>query len=315
MQSIYNFFSSPLVKPSYMLLSERDRLQAYFSQADPMTVLGLQDTTDLDFTGNRASGKLDSLNYANRKGFYGHNQLLCDAQGISLGLFGQQLWGRDAQYFGQKRNDWSLKDKESVRWLEQFEDSQSFFAQFPQHTAFNVCDREADFYELFAARRAANVHLIVRSNKDKTLANQEKLWQTLDAAAFEEIQLVDIYDPKGKKVQVAFQVKFAPVKIPPTYRAKRDQADNCPIVQLYGVVVEQVSPLLQWQEKAIKWRLLTTFPVLQVEQALQILKFYTLRWRVEEFHYVLKQGAKVEQKQLKQPASLENLIMTFPKYS
>lgn len=298
-----------------MLLSEQARLDAYFSQAAPMTVLGLQDTTELDYTGKRANDKLGSMNYAKRKGFFAHNHLLCDAQGLSLGLFGQQFWNRDAQYFGENRAMWALKDKESVRWLKHFESFQSFFAQFPQHTAFDVCDREADFYELFAARRVDNVHLIVRSNKDKTLTNKAKLWATLDQEPFEGIHLADIYNPKGKKVQIAFQIKFAPVEIPPTYRAKRDHVPDdtsgCEAVPLYGIVIEQVSPLLKWQEKPIKWRLLTTFPVIDIEQALQIIRFYSLRWRIEEFHYVMKQGPKIEQKQLKEPNSLKNLITTY----
>lgn len=294
-----------------MLLAERDRLQTYFSQAAPMTVLGLQDTTDLDFTGRRASKKLDSLNYANRKGFYGHNHLLSDDNGLCLGLFGQRLWGRDAQYFGQNRALWPLEDKESARWLNDFEDFQSFFAQFPQHTAFDVCDREADFYELFAARRVENVHLIVRSNKDKTLTNQEKLWETLDNEPFEGIHLASIYNPKGKKVRMAFQIKYAPIEIPPNYRATRDQPEDCNPVPLYGIVVEQVSPLSEWQKKPIKWRLLTTLAILDVNLALQVLKYYTLRWRIEEFHYVMKQGPKLEEKQLEEPSSLKNAITLY----
>lgn len=294
-----------------MLLSERDRLHQYFSEASATTVLGIQDTTDLDFTGKRASDKLGSLNYPNRKGFYGHNHLLCNSKGEAFGLFGQQFWNRDAQYFGENRTLWSLEDKESVRWLNHFEDFQSFFAQFPQHTAFDICDREADFYELFAARRVKNVHLIVRSNKDKTLTNEEKLWETLDNEPFEEIHSTHIYNPKGKKVEMTFQLKFTSVEIPPNYRAKRDQADNCAPVLLYGIVIEQISPLKSWQKKPIKWRLLTTFPLTNATDALQILLFYTLRWRVEEFHYVLKQGPKIEQKQLEEPSSLENLITMY----
>jgi hypothetical protein len=293
-----------------MLLSERDRLHAYFSGAAPMTVLAPQDTTDLDFTGKRAAGKLDSLNYANRKGYYAHNHLLLNSQGVSLGLFGQRLWGRDAQYFGEDRSLWPLEEKESVRWLDGFLGLQSFFSQFPQHTAFDICDREADFYELFAARSAKNVHLIVRSSKNRALPDREKLWETLDNQPFEGIHLANIYSPKGKKAQMAFQIKYAPIDIPPSYRAKRDQP-GCGPVQLYGIVIEQVSPLESWQKKNIKWRLLTTLPLEDVDRALQVLQYYTLRWRIEEFHYVLKQGPKLEQKQLKEPSSLKNAITLY----
>lgn len=294
-----------------MLLSERDRLHAYFSNAAPMTILGIQDTTDLDFTGNQISKKLGSLNYANRKGYYAHNHLLCDSTGVSLGLYNQTLWNRDPTYFGQNRTMWSLENKESARWLKEFENFQSFFAQFPQHTAFDICDREADFYELFAARKAENVHLIIRSDKDKTLCNDEKLWQSLDNELVEEIYLTQIYDEKGGKHDIAFQIKYTAIKIPPNYRATRDQPDNCMPVELYGIVIEQVSPLMSWQKKVVKWRLLTTMPINSFAQATQILLFYIERWRIEDFHYVLKQGAKIEKTQFKEPPTVENAIAFY----
>ena len=253
-----------------MFLSERDRLKAYFATAPPMTVLGIQDTTDLDFTGNQVSEKLGSMNYPNRKGYYAHNHLICDENGVSLGLFNQTLWNRDPNYFGANRNLWPLEDKESIRWLNDFKQFQTFFAQFPQHTAFDLCDREADFYELFEARTAKNVHLVVRSNKDKILCNEEKLWQSLDNQEVENFHLTHIYDEKGKKHEITFQIKYAPFKIPPNYRAIRDQPQNSDPVELYGILIEQVSPLQSWQKKKVKWRLLTTMPVFTFEQASQI---------------------------------------------
>lgn len=300
-----------MVKHEYMLLSEQDRLKAYFASAPPMTVLGIQDTTDLDFTGNQVSDKLGSLNYANRKGYYAHNHLLCDQNGVSLGLFNQFLWNRDPAYFGQNRTLWSLEDKESIRWRRDFEQFQSFFAQFPQHTALDICDREADFYELFEAKKAPNVHLLVRSRNDKTLCNNQKLWATLDQQEVEDFHLANIYDDNGKKKEISFQIKFTSVTIPPTYRATRDQPQNSEPVQLSALLIEQVSPLQDWQEKPIKWRLLTTLNVDTIEQALQIVQFYIQRWRIEEFHYVLKQGAKIEQTQFKDPTTVQNAIALY----
>lgn len=114
-----------------MLLAERDRLNEYFAAIPPMTVLAVQDTTDLDLTGKRVSGKIGSLNYAHRKGYYVHNHLLFDTKGIGLGLFDQDMWSRQAEYFGQNRSLWPLEDKESHRWLRQFLSLQAFFAGFP----------------------------------------------------------------------------------------------------------------------------------------------------------------------------------------
>jgi hypothetical protein len=294
-----------------MILAERDRLRQQLAVAPPQLLLAIQDTTDLDMTGNRVSGKLGSLNYANRKGYYAHNHLLLNQQGISLGLFGQFLWNRNAAFFGQDRSLLPLKDKESARWVEQFEQLQDFFADFPQHKVIDICDREADFYELFQARRLPNVHLLVRSSKDRELTDEEMLWTKLASQTESRTYKAKIFDEKGKEHEVTFQVKHAAVTIQASYRAKRDQPDQSNPVQLHGILVEQVGPVQDWQKKPIVWRLLTTLPVESFEQALEVVEFYILRWRIEEFHYVLKQGSKIEATQIEEPGGVENAITLY----
>jgi hypothetical protein len=294
-----------------MLLAERDRLNDYFAAAPPMTILAVQDTTDLELTGKRASGKIGSLNYVNRKGYYVHSHLLFDTKGIGLGLFDQYMWNRQAEFFGQDRALWPLKDKESHRWLSHFLNLQTFFSAFPRHTVVDICDREGDFYEMFQARSAANVHLLIRSNKDKELASGKKLWSTLASQTASHIYTTKIADEKGKKHGLSIRVKFCPLTILANYRAGRDQPQQSNPVDLNGVLVEQVSPLQDWQKKPIVWRLLTTLPVEDFEQALQIIEYYIRRWRIEEFHYVLKQGCRIQDSQLKEAQSLENAITFY----
>lgn len=294
-----------------MLQAEKDRLVQYFSTAPPQLFLAVQDTTDLDMTGNRVSGKIGSLNYANRKGYYAHNHLLFNGQGISLGLFGQSLWNRDAAFFGQDRALWPLKDKESARWVEHFEELQAFFAGFPQHQVIDICDREADFYELFQARRLPNVHLLVRSSKDRQLPDEEKLWAKLASQAESHTYKTKIFDEKGKAHEMTFRVKHCPVTIQASYRASRDQPGQSNPVGLHGILVEQVDAVQGWQKKPIVWRLLTTLPIEDFEQALEVVRLYILRWRIEEFHYVLKQGCRIESTQIEEPPGVENAITVY----
>ncbi len=44
----------------------------------------------------------------------------------------------------------------------------------------------------------------------------------------------------------------------------------------------------------LEWFLLTSLPVTSRQQALKILKWYRLRWRIQDWHRVLKSGCKVE---------------------
>ena len=45
----------------------------------------------------------------------------------------------------------------------------------------------------------------------------------------------------------------------------------------------------------VEWFLLTTVDIHNAEDAVQCLRWYCLRWRIEDFHRVLKSGCRVEQ--------------------
>ncbi|MEH1901869.1 MAG: hypothetical protein V7L04_10755 [Nostoc sp.] len=46
--------------------------------------------------------------------------------------------------------------------------------------------------------------------------------------------------------------------------------------------------------KPVEWMLLTSEPVFSGQNAASILRWYTYRWRVEEYHKILKSGCKAE---------------------
>ena len=51
-------------------------------------------------------------------------------------------------------------------------------------------------------------------------------------------------------------------------------------------------------EEPVPWMLVTNQPLTSLEEAQQILRWYTYHWRVEEYHKVLKSGTKVERYRL-----------------
>ena len=48
-----------------------------------------------------------------------------------------------------------------------------------------------------------------------------------------------------------------------------------------------------------------------MEQATEIVHFYTLRWRIEDFHVVLKEGSKVEELQFEEEHALKNALVLY----
>ncbi len=52
-------------------------------------------------------------------------------------------------------------------------------------------------------------------------------------------------------------------------------------------------------------------PVETLEQAQQIAQWYSYRWLIERFHYVLKSGCRLEERQLRTQKRLERLLAVF----
>jgi hypothetical protein len=61
----------------------------------------------------------------------------------------------------------------------------------------------------------------------------------------------------------------------------------------------------------LHWLLWTTEPAQTLEQALAVLAIYKLRWRIEDFHLVLKQGCRIEQLQFETAERLAKAVALY----
>ena len=62
---------------------------------------------------------------------------------------------------------------------------------------------------------------------------------------------------------------------------------------------------------AIDWQLLTDLPVRSRTAAIEKLRWYALRWKIEVFHKILKSGCKAEQARLRTSERLVKLIAVY----
>jgi hypothetical protein len=62
---------------------------------------------------------------------------------------------------------------------------------------------------------------------------------------------------------------------------------------------------------SVSWLLLTTLPIFTKEEALKIVQYYLCRWEIETFFNVLKNGCKVEERELQIRDRLETMITMF----
>jgi hypothetical protein len=88
--------------------------------------------------------------------------------------------------------------------------------------------------------------------------------------------------------QARMSVRYASLTIqPPKPRLKEPGLQP---LQLQVILAEEDSPPAGHQ--AVRWLLVTSLPVSSLEDALRCLHWYSYRWLIERFHFVLKSGCR-----------------------
>jgi len=150
-------------KASYRLLDHDDvtfealtqpHRAATLQEADARpTVLMIQDTTELDFTAHRATVGLGTIGDGRGVGFMLHNTMAVDpaGKGEVLGLADQQLFCREGLRPEETRTQRKNRQRESQIWLKSVE---AVGRSASGGRRVHVCDRGADFFELFDEKNA-----------------------------------------------------------------------------------------------------------------------------------------------------------------
>jgi hypothetical protein len=86
-------------------------------------------------------------------------------------------------------------------------------------------------------------------------------------------------------------VRFCLVQLRVPYRF-----ENRDSLQVYAVYATEID--CPEGETALEWMLLTTEIVKDIETAIKMLRWYTYRWRVEDYHKIFKSGCKCERYRL-----------------
>lgn len=267
-------------------------------------VLVVQDTTDLNYHTHGKTQGLGVLGGPNIAGLSLHSALLLDAQGVPLGLLGQRIWAPSAQGRPLPNYRYPLAEKESHRWVEALTWVNQHLAQHPDVTV--VADREADFYAYLAWPRPANTSLLVRVQHLHRGVDWHGHRLPLSQVPFfvRGQRRVEVARQSGQAAQsVDLSVDVQPLRCPPAER--RTGAS----VAVWVVRAWEVAPASKGE--AIDWYLLSTKPIHTLEEAYAQLDTYCLRWRIERFHYVLKQGLRVERLQFDQVARLSKALQVY----
>lgn len=310
----YRFFKNEKVTADAIITAHRKTLSSIQTNSEHTgRILQLDDTTEFDYTTKKGAEYLGVLNYKNRHGLYSHNSLIISELGVVDGVLKQTNWSREAEYLGQseQRRCLPLEEKESFRWYDHFCYGQQCCEAIGNREWVYIADREADFMELLAAKTHDNMHFVIRSQYNRNLADQSvKLREKLALQPCQHVYEIDITHPETKKKRKAkVAVRFCPVQL--KLCKPRPDGTIVPTVAVNAIEVREFHPPKDIEEP-IYWVLLTTLKVKTVAQAMLVIHYYTLRWLIERFFYLMKSGgAKVEELQLKTQRRLENAIATY----
>ena len=272
-------------------------------------VISIQDTTDLNYHHLKRCENLGiiSKNKGSKgtKGLKLHSTLVVDTNGIPLGVIDKKCYAPKGKTSQKGRDNIPIEEKESYRWLESYRNTIDVAKRCRNTQIVSVMDREADIYEIYAGAISTDnkVPVVIRARHNRVIEDSElKLFEKLDACKdqFEAtIQVPRQRSREGQSKKAArpsmaertatLTISYEEVTLrPPSKSLKKNLAP----IKLYAVYAREKNTPKDCEP--ISWFLLTTLPIKSNNDAFDCVQIYKRRWRIEEYHRVLKSGCKVE---------------------
>ena len=304
-KAAYRFFSNERVSEGQILAGHFQATRERF-EATPGTVLVLHDTTELSFQREKKEAiGMTSVTWSGGGtpgrprlhtvcGILMHSSLVVSLEGLPLGIAAVKFWTRK-KFKGsnalKKRINPTrvpIEEKESVRWIENLRASTALLND--PRRCVHVGDRESDIYELFCAAHDSGSHFLVRTCVDRLAGDGEHtIHQQMSKVAPGGLHRIEVRDAKGRESKAALEIRFQRLQIfPPIGKQKRYPPLSLTVIHAR----ERGQPK---DRDRIDWKLITDLPVRSLKKAVEKLKWYALRWKIETFHKILKSGCRVEE--------------------
>jgi hypothetical protein len=301
----YRFWNNQKVRPE-KILRPHARSTARRA-AKHSTVLVAQDATEINLTDHPGTKGVGYL-YSNTRGLLLHSLLAVSPEGVPLGVLRQFMWVRPLGDLkpGDKPRYRPFEERETRYWVDGLEAAEKTLPHHPHVVV--ISDSESDIFDLFAAPRPARIDLLVRVCRATRLVDHPAKY--LRAALLES--------PPGGHAQVKVPradgrpARTAKVEIRwrwLTIRAPKNDRPHRPPVRLQFILVDEIAP--PKGAKPLRWILVTTMPVNNLTDALRYVQWYTYRWRIERYHFVMKSGCGIEASQLETVEAIQRAIATY----
>lgn len=288
-----------------------EKLQACVKEttAERLTgkVLLIQDTSDINFNGHK---KTEGLGYCSEHvlGVKIHSCIAVSPDGVPLGLLAQKYETRAVRKDSRKKGELKkrpIEEKESYRWIETLRESLKSLP--PEAEPITVCDREGDFYELYAEAENLGANFVIRVIHDRKSDTDEKTVTQLRQT--EPIGTAIVTIPRDsrrnrKAREVETEVAYRRV----TLKKPQYIAGDSP--EKLNITLIRISERSTIDEK-IEWILATNLDIDNADDCMRIVGYYIRRWQIERFHFVLKSGYRVEKIQQRTVEKVKSMLFIY----
>ena len=312
-KATYRFCDNDSVEPTEILSAHKQEQHSRLSETEQLLIVS--DTTYLTFPRHPSKDDLGDISSSDIdvEGVRLHTSIGLDPHTEQMtGVIDQQVLIEDQEAGTlhdtngkgepiQLENDqekWIRGDRQARDWLA--DDVNPLF----------VHDRGADsfaFYEEVTAEME-NAGFIVRANQNRRIwtdaGEPEKLFDWSSDLAEQGRKTIEIQQGGGRKARTA-EVSIAAGTC--ELRAPRNNPEQEGSVEVNVVRVDEIDET----DDPIQWVLLTTESVESFDDISTIVERYGLRWRIEDWHKVLKSGCEIEERQLQTWERMEVLLSVY----
>lgn len=317
-KAAYRFFSNERVSEKEILDGHFQATSTRFS-AIQGPILILHDTTEFSYQRDKpdligsigttwsSKGKAPRPTVYTICGLLMHSSLAVTTEGLPLGLAAIKFWTRK-QFKGcnalKKKINLTrmpIEEKESFRWLENLKQSTQLLND--PDRCIHIGDRESDIYELFCMAQQEETHFLVRTCVDRLSGDgKQTITKEMEGVDVKGFHLLKVTNKKGEEIEVELEIRYHRIKVLPPIGKKKKYPE------LWLTVMHANESTKPEDREPISWKLITDLPINSLEEAIEKLQWYAMRWKIETFHKILKSGCKAESSRLRTAERLVKLI-------
>jgi hypothetical protein len=314
-KAAYQFFNNPNIDINEMARIHQFRTIERIVETEK-PILIIQDTTEANYTTKYSKSGLCDLG-RNQKGIKLHNSIALTQDGLNLGVLSQIMISDDyisgKELSKHEKEMRSIDDKETKKWIDSFIDSTILIPHDIDVTV--ISDRESDIYEYFATVISHKFFFLTRIKQNRLAKCEEENIKVLDTIRKEKSQgEIIIAVPrnsangiKARKAKLEVRFKQFEIKRPKNLIKVDGIPETLPV---YVIHCEEIGTPAG--SEPISWFLMTNKSIANLNEAVEQLKNYTQRWKIERFHFVLKTGGcNIEKIQARSLATTQTLIMLY----